>query len=81
MASFAGVAEFFGGLALILGLLTPVISLLFVLWMISTTWFAKTKLHKKLQGGYEFDIILLAASLAIVILGSGIYSIDHLLGI
>jgi len=81
MASFAGVAEFFGGLALILGLLTPVISLLFVLWMISTTWFAKAKLHKKLQGGYEFDISLLAASLAIVILGSGIYSIDHLLGI
>jgi len=49
--------------------------------MISTTWFAKTKLHKKLQGGYEFDLILMAGSLAIAILGSGIYSIDHLLGI
>jgi len=81
MAAFAGVAEFFGGLGLILGIFTPIIALLFVLWMISTTWFAKTKLHKKLVGGYEFDLILLAASLAIVILGSGIYSIDHLLGI
>jgi putative oxidoreductase len=81
MASFGGVAEFFGGLALILGISTPVIALLFVLWMISTTWFSKTKLHKKLQGGYEFDLILMAASLAIAILGSGIYSIDHLLGI
>ena len=81
MAAFAGVAEFFGGLALILGIFTPIIALLFVLWMISTTWFAKTKLHKKLQGGYEFDLILMAGSLAIAILGSGIYSIDHLLGI
>lgn len=81
MAAFAAVAEFFGGLALILGIFTPIIALLFVLWMISTTWFAKTKLHKKLQGGYEFDLILMAGSLAIAILGSGIYSIDHLLGI
>src|SRR5207245_5108273 len=81
MAAFAGVAEFFGGLALILGIFTPIMALLFVLWMISTTWFAKTKLHKKLQGGYEFDLNLMAGSLAIAILGSGIYSIDHLLGI
>src|SRR3989454_11933827 len=72
IAAFAGVAEFFGGLALILGIFTPIIALLFVLWMISTTWFAKTKLHKKLQGGYEFDLILMAGTLAIPILGSGI---------
>src|SRR2546428_10875262 len=61
MAALAGVAEFFGGLALILGIFPPIIALLFVLWMISTPWFAKTKLHKKLQGGYAFDLILIAA--------------------
>ncbi|HZD13225.1 MAG TPA: DoxX family protein [Candidatus Binatus sp.] len=81
MATFGGVAEFFGGLALILGILTPIIAFLFVLWMISTTWFSKTKLQKKLQGGYEFDLTLLAISIAIVLLGSGVFSVDHLISI
>ncbi len=81
MMAFAGVVEFFGGLALILGILTPIIAVLAALWMLSTTWFARSKLKKKYMGGWELDVTLLLAALAIAALGSGVFSIDHLLGI
>ncbi|OLE90898.1 MAG: hypothetical protein AUF79_07840 [Crenarchaeota archaeon 13_1_20CM_2_51_8] len=78
---FAGFVEFFGGLGLLLGLLTPIIALLSALWMLSTTWFATTKLKKKYMGGYELDITLLLAALALTFLGGGTFSIDHLIGL
>ena len=81
MVPFGGVVEFFGGLALILGILTPIVAALAALWMLSTTWLVTTKAKKKYVGGYEIDITLLLASLALALLGSGIYSIDHLLGL
>ncbi len=74
-----GVVEFFGGLGLILGLLTPIIAGLFVLWMLSTIWLARSKLKKKYMGGWELDVTLLVSSLAIAALGSGLFSLDHLL--
>lgn len=81
MIPLGGVVEFFGGLALILGLLTPVVAVLSTLWMLSTTWFSISKVKKKYAGGYEIDITLLLAASALALLGSGIYSIDHLLGL
>ena len=78
---FGAVVEFFGGIALVLGILTPVVAALFALWMLSTTWLAKVKMKKKFAGGYEIDIVLLVASLALAALGAGFFSIDHLLGI
>ena len=81
MVPFGGVVEFFGGLALILGILTPIVAALSALWMLSTTWFAINKLKKKYMGGYELDITLLLAALALALLGGGVYSIDHLLGL
>src|SRR5437016_13765555 len=81
MVPFAGVVEFFGGLALILGILTPIVAALSALWMLSTTWLVTTKAKKKYVGGYEIDITLFLAALALALLGSGIYSIDHLLGL
>jgi len=81
MVPIGGVVEFFGGLALILGILTPIVAALSALWMLSTTWLVTTKAKKKYVGGYEIDITLLLAALALALLGSGIYSIDHLLGL
>ncbi len=81
MMAFAGVAEFFGGLGLILGIFTPIVAVLAALWMLSTTWFARSKLKKKYQGGWELDVTLLLAALAIAAIGSGVFSLDHLLGI
>jgi putative oxidoreductase len=81
MVAFGGIVEFFGGLALILGLLTPIIAALAALWMLSTTWFSISKVKKKYAGGYEIDVTLLLVAVALALLGSGIYSLDHLLGL
>ena len=81
MMAFGGIAEFFGGLALLLGLLTPIVAVLAALWMLSTTWFSITKLKKKYAGGYELDVTMVLVALALALLGSGAFSIDHLLGI
>ena len=78
---FGGFVEFFGGMALILGLLTPIVAVLAALWMLSTTWFSISKVKKKYAGGLEIDITLFLAALALALLGSGIFSIDRLLGL
>ncbi len=73
--------EFFGGFALILGLLTQLVALLFVLEMIATTVFARAKLGKKLMGGWEMDLLYLVAALALLLLGAGAWSLDAFLGL
>ena len=78
---FAGIVELFGGIALILGILTQIIAVLFALWMVSTTWLAKRKMKKKFAGGYELDVVLLFASLALAAIGPGVLSLDHFLGL
>lgn len=81
LVPLAGFVEFFGGLGLLLGLLTPIVAVLASIWMLSTTWFAMTKLKKKYQGGYELDITLMLLALALVFIGGGTFSIDHLIGL
>ncbi len=81
LVPFAGIVEFFGGLGLLIGLLTPIVAILAALWMLSTTWFAKTKLKKKYFGGYELDITLLLAALALAFIGGRTFSLDHLIGL
>ena len=73
--------EFFGGIALILGLLTQVVAVLFVLEMTATTIFAKTKLQKKFTLGYELDVAYAAFALVLALLGPGAFSIDRILGL
>jgi putative oxidoreductase len=73
--------EFFGGLALVLGFLTRVVGILMVLEMIATTIFARTKLKKKLSGGWEIDLLFLAGASALVFLGAGAWSLDALIGL
>lgn len=73
--------EFFGGIALILGLLTQVVAILFVLEMIATTIFSKTKLKKQLILGYELDLVYAALALVLALLGPGRWSLDRILGL
>lgn len=80
-AAFGGVVEFFGGIALLLGIFTQIVASLFALWMLSTTWLAAGKMKKKYMGGYELDITLLLAALALAALGGGSFSLDYLLRI
>jgi len=73
--------ETFGAIALILGFLTQIVAVLFVLEMIATTIFQKTKMQGKFKGGFELDLAYAAFALVLALLGPGAWSIDRLLGI
>jgi putative oxidoreductase len=81
-ASLAGLSEFFGGLALALGFLTPLGSALVVAVMLT----AAVSVHRPngffiTKGGWEYTLALGAAALALAFTGPGAYSLDQLLGI
>lgn len=73
--------EFFGGIALIVGFLTQVVALLIVLEMIATSIFSRKALGKKFIGGYELDVVYAIIALIVMLLGSGSWSLDRMLGI
>ncbi len=80
MALLAGSAEFFGGLALILGFLVRPAGLILAFTML----IAGVVVHGSgglflSNGGYEFALTLFASSAALAILGGGRYSIDQLI--
>src|SRR5438309_9516129 len=65
---FAGVVEFFGGLGLILGILTLIIAFLSALWMLSTTWLSVTKIKQTYAGVLEIDRTVPLRSIALTCL-------------
>jgi putative oxidoreductase len=69
--------EFFGGIALILGLLTQAVALLIAVDMLGAI--ALVKINKGLIGGYEFELVLLASALVLALAGAGEYSLDRML--
>jgi len=80
MALLAGGAEFFGGLALILGLLVRPAAATLVFAMLVAIFSAH--IDKGLfmaNNGYEFALALLAASLSLLISGAGRLSVDAML--
>jgi putative oxidoreductase len=77
----AGIVEFFGGIALVIGILTSIIAPLFVLWTAGLVWVSIAKIKKKFAGGYELDLLLFALALALVVIGGGVFSVDYLIGL
>ncbi len=77
----ASLIEFLGGLGLVLGLLTQLAAFFIFVEMIGTTVLSKRKMGRKFMGGYELDVAYFAVGLALVFLGPGALSIDHLLGL
>lgn len=80
MAAMAGSAEFFGGLALIVGLLVRPAALMLALTMLV----AIITVHLQngffiSNNGYEFGLALLLISIGLVFRGAGSLSADHLL--
>ena len=80
MATLAGSAEFFGGLALLFGLLVRpagvVLSFTMLVAIFSVHFANGLFIANK---GYEFGLALLAVSVALVISGAGSLSIDRAL--
>ena len=80
MALLAGSGEFFGGLLLLLGLLTRPAAAVLAFTMVIAIF--SVHLEHGLfmsNNGYEFALALLSASLALVALGGGSWSLDRVL--
>lgn len=80
MMRLLSVAEPLGGLAVIAGFLTPYAALGFIIIMLGAIYH-KIKLWKipfmaQNNTGWEFDFVLLVASLALILLGPGAFAID-----
>jgi putative oxidoreductase len=78
----AGAAEFAGGALLALGLLTPLAAILLIGTM--TTAIATVHWSKGVwstEGGYEYNLVLIAAVFAVTATGPGNWSLDHALSI
>lgn len=69
--------EFFGGIALVLGLFTQPIALLIAVDMLGAI--ALVQISKGLVGGYEFELVLLASAIVLALAGAGEYSLDRVL--
>lgn len=77
MALMAGSAEFFGGLALIVGVLArPAAAVLAVTMLVAIVTVHLANGFFMSNNGYEFALALLAMSLAVVIEGAGKLSLD-----
>jgi putative oxidoreductase len=80
-AAGAGMAEFFGGLLLVLGLVTPLAAAALIGVMtvaIATVHWAKGVWTT--EGGYEYNAVLMAVVFAVTAVGPGNWSLDHELG-
>lgn len=80
MALLAGSGEFFGGLLLLLGLLTrPAAAVLAVTMAVAIVTVHLEHGLFLSNNGYEFALVLLAASVALAALGGGGWSLDRVL--
>lgn len=80
MAALAGSAEFFGGLALLLGLFTRPAALVSAFTMLVAIFSVHFEHGLFLSNnGYEFALALFAATLSLVFSGAGAWSLDRVI--
>jgi putative oxidoreductase len=80
------ILEFFGGIALVIGLIVPIVAFFIALEMIGNTIMKKTKMKSPYLVGqnaaaYEIDITYLLLGITLIVLGAGAISIDGFLGL
>ena len=57
--------EFFGGILLVLGAFTPIVSTLLVVEFLVATWVKVSYIKAPFVGGYELDLLILACALTL----------------
>jgi putative oxidoreductase len=75
MAIPIGIFEVVGGFAILVGILTRVASILFIIEMIGSTSMAK--ISEGFVGGYELDLLLMTISISLLLTGPGRISIEY----
>jgi putative oxidoreductase len=78
MGPFISLLEFFGGVALILGLLTRLASLGLAFDMLGAILLVHLRAGFFLPTGYEFALLLLGTTAALVVAGAGRLAVDNL---
>ena len=80
MALLAGSAEFFGGLALVIGLFVRPASIVIAFTMLIAIF--AVHISKGLflsNGGYEYGLALFVIAISLVVSGAGAYSLDKII--
>ena len=72
-------AEFVPGILLLIGVLTRISGALLSIVMLGAIFLVKGASSLDGDKGYEFDLILLAASLVVIVAGPGKVSISHVI--
>jgi putative oxidoreductase len=75
MATPVGLLEIIGGIAILVGILTRISSILFIIEMIGAT--STAKISKGFVGGFELDLLLMAISISLLLTGPGRISIEY----
>jgi putative oxidoreductase len=70
-----GLLEVIGGIVLIVGVLTRIASIFFIIEMIGSTITAK--IGKGFVGGYELDLLLLSIAVSLLLTGPGRPSVER----
>jgi putative oxidoreductase len=82
MAAIAGLGELLGGLLFAVGLLTPLAAALIIAVMgaaiVTVHW--RSGLWNT-QGGFEYNLVLMATAFAVAAIGPGAWSLDQALGV
>jgi len=71
-------AEFIPGILLLIGVLTRISGAILSIVMLGAIFLVKGASSLTGEGGYELDLILLAASLVVIVSGPGKVSVSHL---
>ncbi len=71
-------AEFVPGILLLIGVLTRISGVILSIVMLGAIFLVKGASSLTGEGGYELDLILLAASLVVIVSGPGKVSVSHL---
>jgi putative oxidoreductase len=81
MALAAGASELAGGALIALGLLTPLGAALVIAVMLTAVW--TVHLEKGVwitEGGFEYNLVVVAVAFALAGVGAGEWSLDNILG-
>lgn len=72
------ILEFFGGILLVAGFATRILSVLFILEMLGAMMFVSfAQGWDVFQGGYEYNLALIILLVAVILLGPGPLSVDR----
>jgi putative oxidoreductase len=82
LQAVAAVVEFFGGIALVLGLLTPLVAILISIDMLTAIFTVHLPMGGHWvggQGSFEVPLCYLVLMIALLFIGPGAYSLDALI--